>query len=90
MYKLIDSGASILVDFNGAKRRLIKHQVHGVYGCPKGMLKIDLGSSLRNVFIRYTDVSLPLSDDLEDLCAILNGMITNCVCCGCTQFDNPT
>lgn len=89
MYKLTDDGASLRFEAGAKIKRLIKHQVHGVEAINTDVVKIDVGHPLRNLYLRKSAVQEPEVESAEDLCAAINEMITNCVCCDCSPNVNP-
>lgn len=89
MYKLIDDGASLRVEFGVKVKRILKHHIRGVDAVAVDIVKIDVGDPLRNHYLRKSEVQEPSVDSAEDLCAAINEMITNCVCCDCSPSVNP-
>ena len=89
MYSILDDGASLMFQFGAITKRIIKHKVCGIQVLDDDIIKIDLGNTLQNFYFRKSMVTVPAAADVNQLCTIINSMITDCVCCGCDTIVIP-
>jgi hypothetical protein len=50
-------------------------------------IRIDVNETHKSIAFRHAEVTDPVTGSAQDLALLLNGMITECVCCNCGGED---
>lgn len=76
-YQIYDNGASIKFTKDGKESFVIKNTVTKISVLREDVIKIGTGSCLSSIYIRYQDVSIPVTLSIVDLVNYFNNWITN-------------
>lgn len=82
--QIINNGASIRLVGEYGEKLVMKYRIVQVVVIRGETIRIEMDDTLKSIVFRYSDVTNPSTNDASHLAAVINGMITSCVCCDCT------
>lgn len=89
--QIINNGATIKLTISGSTRFIPKPSIVGITIAKTGIIKIDIGKGIANIFLTYSDITLPTSSNIIELVEQLNEMLPqSAVVGGATEAKQDT
>lgn len=88
-YQLTDNKASIIIVSPAGAELLMKHKVRGIVVVGLDKIRIDTGMPIRGYVLNYKEVTVPFCASAGQLAEMINGWISDCVCCNCGGDTPP-
>ena len=89
-YQIINNGPSLKIIYAGAEMSVSKRSIQEITVVREDVIKIDTGNKCDSVYIRHSQITVPVVGSITDLIDELNVWITESVCCsGDEVSDTP-
>lgn len=89
-YQIIDSGASLKILNETGEKLIAKASVVCITIVRVEMIRIELQNPDSIIYLRHSNVSVPITASPNELKEWINSRITACLCCNCESRQPGT
>ena len=80
-YQITNNGPSLKIIYAGAEVSVSKRSIQEITVVREDVIKIDIGNKCDSIYLRRSQITVPVVGSITDLIDELNVWITESVCC---------